>query len=265
MRLEIRDWRLEFNQSPISNLLPSMTANIAVQNKFDHIAADYQQKYARPQTLMAAEKQRRLALLLANVQRLNPDSVLDVGCGAGNALGDLRQRLPHAQLSGIDISFGMLQQARSHEVPLSQSVVEKLPLAAQSFDLVYAMGVIDYLPEPAIFFEATSRILRPNGHLLFTYPNAQSLYRTSRDRVKRAVGYGRKRVSAQPLQSVTIDRWLAKHQLQLVERRFITYGNGVVFLPLATNFNRWMEGVFGRTPIGKLLGWSAFCIAQKTA
>jgi trans-aconitate methyltransferase len=42
---------------------------------------------------------RRIAQVVADMQ---PESVLEVGCGAGAVLAALREELPHARLSGVD-------------------------------------------------------------------------------------------------------------------------------------------------------------------
>ncbi|MFI5644295.1 methyltransferase domain-containing protein [Kitasatospora sp. NPDC051705] len=68
----------------------------------------------------ADERTRPLRDLLARVPALpNHDDpvVLDIGCGPGNSTAVLRERWPHARLTGLDSSAEMLAAARADGEP----------------------------------------------------------------------------------------------------------------------------------------------------
>ena len=106
--------------------------------------------------------------------RIQPgEIVLDLGCGAGTDL------LIAAQMTGapggaigIDMTTSMLARARtsSHamgltNIELHQSLIEKLPLAAESVDVVISNGVIDLVPDKDVVFAEIDRVLRPGGRV----------------------------------------------------------------------------------------------------
>jgi len=61
----------------------------------------------------SAARLRPAVDLLARVGIESPDSVVDLGCGAGSLVPMLRQRWPQATLTGVDNSPEMLARARS--------------------------------------------------------------------------------------------------------------------------------------------------------
>ena len=71
--------------------------------------------------------------------------VLDLGCGTGLMGQAIR---PHAgQLSGVDLSAGMLRQARAKGIydQLEKADIAAMPLVSQRFDLILAADVFIYL------------------------------------------------------------------------------------------------------------------------
>ncbi len=158
-----------------------------IQTKFDKLAAEYSDKYDNATDIFGCEKRRRKELLLDCADEINPRSTLDAGCGSGVVLSALQSRLPGAQLAGVDLSHLMLKQAHANtltDVALVQCFVEQLPFADKSFDLIYALGILDYLEHPSQFFKTVWRVLKPGGCFIFTYPSGDSINRALRTRLR---------------------------------------------------------------------------------
>lgn len=107
----------------------------------------------------------------ALVHDLNPDTVLDAGCGEGWYTKAMLEALPHAQFAGIDLSRYALRHAgrTCPRAALAIASLFDLPLAAQSVDLVVHL----FAPMCA---EEFARILRPGGRLLTVTPGARHLW-----------------------------------------------------------------------------------------
>ena len=100
---------------------------------------------------------------------------LDVGPGAGQLLERLAAL--GLQVAGCDLAEGMVEETGARlrqagiDADLRTASAEDLPWAEASFDLVTALGLIEYLPNPAAGLAEMRRVLRPGGHLIVTAPN----------------------------------------------------------------------------------------------
>lgn len=97
--------------------------------------------------------------------------VLDAGCGTGGQMHDIHQRLLLSHLYGIDISGAGLAYTRQRGLHrLGAATTARLPFAANTFDLVYSLDVLQMsgLDLPAMV--ELSRVLKPGGALLINLP-----------------------------------------------------------------------------------------------
>ncbi len=119
--------------------------------------------------ILRAEK-NQLARLLEMTP--SPTLHLDIGSGSGDSLP-----LFHAstRLLCMDSSLAMLRRL-PHALKLAARA-EQLPFAATTFDLISAVGVLEYVKDDARFFEEAHRVLQPQGFFLFTSsPRAPANY-----------------------------------------------------------------------------------------
>jgi SAM-dependent methyltransferase len=97
-------------------------------------------------------------------------SVLDVGCGAGIDLA--RFARGGALVTGVDIAPSAIELARANfaqqNLPGRFEVAngEQLPFADNSFDLVFAHGVVQYTSDPQRLVNECRRVLRPGGEAI---------------------------------------------------------------------------------------------------
>lgn len=101
---------------------------------------------------------------------LNPEVILDAGCGTGYFSGLLQQRYPDAKVIAMDIAYPMLEYVSRQEinVTLICADAEVLPLKNQSVDLVFANMTLPWCDNVENLWREWRRILRPNGLLVFT-------------------------------------------------------------------------------------------------
>ncbi|QCV89094.1 methyltransferase domain-containing protein [Acidipropionibacterium jensenii] len=94
-------------------------------------------------------------------------AVLDVATGTGLVLRALARRCPdrELQLTGIDISPGMLEVARRRlpRATLTVGDAAALPFATDSFDLVTCVAALHLIPDVATMAEESARVLRSGG------------------------------------------------------------------------------------------------------
>jgi arsenite methyltransferase len=106
--------------------------------------------------------------------RIEPGAVvLDLGCGAGTDLLIAAQMTGSAgRVIGVDMTSAMLDRARESAgvmgldpVELHEALIESLPLADASVDVVISNGVIDLVPDKDAVLDEIDRVLRPGGRL----------------------------------------------------------------------------------------------------
>lgn len=124
----------------------------------------------------AAVLQREVAgrlLERLDLTTINPERILDLGCGTGVNLPELRRRYPKARVFASDLAFNMLTGTRRRlgwwrRVPLVCADILHLPFTAGSFDLVYCNLVLQWCEDLDQAFTELRRVLSPHGLLLFS-------------------------------------------------------------------------------------------------
>lgn len=104
------------------------------------------------------------------------DVVLDLGSGGGlDALLSARRVGPTGKVFGLDMTEEMLELARRHaaeagveNVEFIQGLMEEIPLADTSVDVVISNCVISLAADKRQVFREASRLLRPGGRFAIT-------------------------------------------------------------------------------------------------
>ena len=122
----------------------------------------------------AAGPMRRRALsLLAKAWRGRDQrglKLLDLACGSGAFLVDLKAAFPRAQIMGLDLSGAYLGEAgRRSAAARVQGMAERLPFADASLDGITCVYLFHELPPRIRLLVASeiARVLKPGGVLAF--------------------------------------------------------------------------------------------------
>lgn len=133
----------------------------------------------------------RTVLRLLDAQR--EEAILDIGCG--NARDILPMLRAGARIVGIDLSEGMIQQARQElaaagcpDVELEVGDTIHLRFQAHSFDKVLCSEVIEHIPEASTALREIHKVLKPGGRLILSTPNRSSWYGFDRYVIWRLLG-----------------------------------------------------------------------------
>lgn len=91
--------------------------------------------------------------------------VLDVGCGTGAILEELRKRSTEA--IGIDISPEALRFCAERGLSgLALADALAVPFPSGHFDVVTAIGIVEHLEDDGAFLQELHRVVRPGGTLV---------------------------------------------------------------------------------------------------
>jgi SAM-dependent methyltransferase len=114
---------------------------------------------------------------LKAIEALGPrdgDTVLDIGCGAGQTLLQLAERVgTDGQIIGVDVAPLLLEIAKRrtqhlNQVNLIQADAQSLALPSDSSDAVFSRFGVMAFNDPVAAFANFRRILRPAGVLAFS-------------------------------------------------------------------------------------------------
>ncbi len=134
---------------------------------------------------IAARLNDKLDLLV-----LQPNRILDAGCGNGSAQSILKSRYPSAQVLGIDAAYNALRQARFAEAkagfaermralmaqfggaksgsPWVCGDFAQLPFSDASLELIWSNLALHWHPEPDRVLAEWGRTVKPQGVVFFS-------------------------------------------------------------------------------------------------
>lgn len=100
------------------------------------------------------------------------DVVIDLGSGAGNDCFVARAETGEAgKVIGIDFTEAMINKAREnaeklslHNVEFRQGDIEKMPVSANTADVIVSNCVLNLVPNKPNVFQEIYRVLKPGGH-----------------------------------------------------------------------------------------------------
>ena len=110
--------------------------------------------------------------LIRKIASLIPpgSSVLDVGCGNGRLLRNLKEE-KHCTCVGLDISDSMILMLKKVGTKGICSKLPDIPLRQNYFDVVLAAEVLEHLDNPVDTIKEMSRVVKPDGLIIFSVPD----------------------------------------------------------------------------------------------
>ena len=131
----------------------------------DTAARDYSRKLRLFNAFAGPELRQAISSL-----HLQPGmSVLDAGCGTGDALHWLTAAVqPTGRVVGLDLAAAHVAAASGSAPPdtlVVQADLRQLPLQTASFDLIWCVNTVHHLPDPLAALRAWRAHLRPGGRI----------------------------------------------------------------------------------------------------
>ena len=150
---------------------------------------------------------RRLQRTCINKLELrDADQVLCVGVGTGNEVLHILQISRNVKIVGVDYSKTALQKAyskalaRGKEIDVLIMDAQRLEFAAESFDKVLCLHVMDFIDDNKEATTEILRVLKHGGQFVITYPSSKEGLRLGvnllSDSVRRGIDSGKPRIRA---------------------------------------------------------------------
>ena len=176
--------------------------------------------------------------------------MLDVGCGPGVTADHFVKR--GFELYGVDIAPEMIHQCHEtfagvERAHFTVGVIEQLEFPDAFFDVVTAMGVVEYIEDDARAVAEMARVTRPGGIVIVTLPNAWSpfriwqrtVYQGLRSLARIVTGRGKAPagIAHREYREREYCRLLESHGLRVAD--VVYYNFRIIVFP----FDRWMPRV----------------------
>jgi SAM-dependent methyltransferase len=119
------------------------------------------QKYLNPNPIQQWLLRRFHRRILDLVRETGARRILDVGCGEGFTMRELRQDDVQAVMIGVDLSPAALawnQAQGMSRSPLGVADLHRLPFVDSSFDLVLCLEVLEHVPDSALGLRELLRV-----------------------------------------------------------------------------------------------------------
>lgn len=125
-------------------------------------------------------------LIRQHLPSRSPLAILDLGCGPGPVIHFLAQAghrngVDGCKVVGVDTSNEQVELAQSLGIEgvILGDLDKFLASAANgSFDVVFALDILEHLDRPALFetLDQIRRVLKPGGRLILHVPNAEGIF-----------------------------------------------------------------------------------------
>ncbi len=124
--------------------------------------------WGHPSYVWRQGQERRLRLVRQYVD-LDRARILDAGCGLGLYMRRFRDFTEHVY--GVDVDREKVREARETLSLVQCASAERLPFAANSFDIVFSHEVLEHVDDDVEAVREAYRVLKPGGRLVIFAPN----------------------------------------------------------------------------------------------
>jgi|SaaInlStandDraft_3_1057020.scaffolds.fasta_scaffold132465_1 2-polyprenyl-3-methyl-5-hydroxy-6-metoxy-1,4-benzoquinol methylase len=110
---------------------------------------------------------------IINITDEEQSTALDIGCGKGKVLLEIKKKYPKISLKGVEfdkenIKYCSLAGIETEAIDLE---CKKLPYETLSMDIVVCNHVLEHLKNIFNIVDEVQRILKPNGYFIIGVPN----------------------------------------------------------------------------------------------
>lgn len=105
----------------------------------------------------------------------NSGCILDVGCGVGNLLQELKMSTD-IKCAGVEVSKQAATIAKENNLEVFNGPLQGADFVSEKFEAVALLYVLEHVNEPLDILKEIHRVLKPGGYLFLAVPNYRYLH-----------------------------------------------------------------------------------------
>ena len=108
--------------------------------------------------------------------------ILDIGCADGVFTKIILDVSGAKEIIGIDVLKGSIDWAKRHwrrnrKMRFKLGNAHRLGFSANTFDAVFALEILEHVPEPKVVLKEIKRVLKKSGYAIFLVPTDNGLFK----------------------------------------------------------------------------------------
>ncbi len=105
-------------------------------------------------------------------------SLLDIGCGPGELIHMVKERIKDAEITGVDFSKGMIEASKKKNKGTRHLLLDAENLSGidEKYDVVVCTHSIPYYNDKSKVLHEINRLLKSEGKFIIAFASANNLY-----------------------------------------------------------------------------------------
>lgn len=199
---------------------------------WNQVPADYYEKGIKSNILKRHWHTLKINTFQRLISKLNPKTILDVGCASGRMANEVSKIFPKAKISAIDIYSNAINFGKKKypNINFKLSDAHKLPFKKNSFDLVICYEVIEHVIDPGKVLAEIKRVLKPNGRAIVAMDSGNWLFRIIWFISEKTISKVWQGAHLHPFKHIELEKEIKKATLKIIKKKFSHYSMEVSFL-----------------------------------
>lgn len=199
---------------------------------WSQVPADYYEKEIARNPLKRIWHTLKVQTFKKLTSKLNPKSILDVGCASGRMANEVSKIFPRSQITAVDVYKSAIDYGKRTypHIKFKRADAHRLPFGNNTFDLVICYEVIEHLTDPARALKEIKRVIKKNGIALVVMDSGSTLFRIVWWISENTVSRVWRGAHLHPYKHTELERVIKSAGLKITKKYFSHYGMEVSFL-----------------------------------
>ena len=147
--------------------------NVEFLGNTSYYEEQYDGYYSRPGANFSNRNKIISDWIINAITPFAPENIIDVGCGQGDALICLNEKLPNSDIWGLEPSFVNAKKAEDRGFKILRGKLNENIEVTNQFDLVISIYVLQHAVDPVDFFKGLKKILAKDGLAAVIIPKSE--------------------------------------------------------------------------------------------